>query len=86
MPEVKGKKCRAYSTELEMLLCRISGSDLDGITCLPLNTYSTVQSDQHGGLLVEAGVLLNDKCSQVAQQRFVDGHCSVMILGSESSA
>lgn len=72
--------------ELEVLLCRISGSDFDGITCLPLNTYSFVQSDQHGRLTVEAGILQNNKCLQVAQQRFVDGHCSVMILGSESSA
>ena len=72
--------------KLEMLLCRISGSNFDGIICLPLNTYSIVQSDQHGGLFVEAGVLQSDACLQVAQQRFVDGHCSVMMLGSEGSA
>ena len=69
-----------------MLPCRISGSDLDGMTCLPLNTYSIVQSDQHGGLLVEAGTFQKDKCLQVAQQKFVNGHCTIMTIGSESPA
>lgn len=80
------RNCIAPLPKLEVLLCRISGSNSDGIVCLPLNTYSIVQSDQHGGLLVEAGVLHNDKCLQVAQQKFVSGHCNVMAIGSESSA
>ena len=80
------RSCIAPFPKLVVLLCRISGSDIDGIICLPLNTYSIVQSDHHGGLLVEAGVLQNNKCLQVAQQKFVNGHCSVMAIGSESSA
>lgn len=72
--------------KLKVLLRRICSSSLEGITCLPLNTYSLVQSDQHGGLLIEAGVLQKDNCLLVTQQRFVDGRCTAMTIGSESSA
>lgn len=72
--------------QLQDLPHQICSSSLAGITCLPLNTYSIVQSDQHGGLLIEAGVLQKDNCLLVAQQRFVDGRCTVMTIGSKTSA
>ena len=82
------KASRAVLNDLiiGVLLCRISSSDLKGITCLPLNMYSIVQSSEHGELLVEAGLLQKDKRLHVAQQRFVEGRCAALVLGSEKSA
>lgn len=56
----------------------------EGITCLPLNAYSIVQSSNHGELLVEAGVLQQNGTLLVAQQTFENGQCKAMSLGTES--
>lgn len=69
---------------VSMLLCRISSKSQEGITCLPLNAYSLVQSAKHEELLVEAGVLLEDGTLLVTQQTFVAGLCTSMSLGAES--
>ena len=63
----------------------MSSRSKEGITCLPLNTYSNVQSDQQRGLVVEAGILQQDGSLLVAQQVFTNGRCSSMTLGTESS-
>ena len=70
---------------ISVLLCRISSTDLNGILCLPLNVYSIVQSSEHGELLIEAGLLQKDKGLRVAQQKFLDGRCTVLTMGSENS-
>ena len=62
----------------------MSSCSQEGITCLPLNSYSIVQSRNHGELLVEAGVLQKSGTLLVAQQTFDNGQCTVMSLGTES--
>ncbi|DBB07648.1 TPA: hypothetical protein ACH3X3_009083 [Trebouxia sp. C0006] len=63
---------------------RMSSCSQEGITCLPLNAYSIVQSKNHGELLVEAGVLQKNGTLLVAQQTFDNGQCKAMSLGTES--
>ncbi len=62
----------------------MSSCSQEGITCLPLNAYSIVQSKNHGELLVEAGVLQKNGTLLVAQQTFDNGQCKAMSLGTES--
>ena len=67
------------------MLCRISSNSLVGLTCLPLNAYSIVQSKEHGAWLVEAGVLQENGTLLVAQQCFHNGHCSHMSIGAQTT-
>ncbi|KAL0023348.1 hypothetical protein WJX77_009747 [Trebouxia sp. C0004] len=71
------------TVQLQHLPSRMSSCSQEGITCLPLNAYSIVQSRDHGELLVEAGVLQKNHTLLVAQQTFDNGHCKAMSLGTE---
>ena len=66
--------------------CRISSSKLEGVTALPVSTYSLVQSDSHDQLLIEGGVLQTDGSKLVCQQKYSQGYCQNISIGHEVCA
>ena len=50
---------------------------------LPLNTYSVVQADDAGSLLLEAGALKADGTRAVSTRNFQTGMCKSIALGIE---
>ena len=68
---------------LQNAVCRFSGSNQNGVMCLPLNTYSIVQTPKIGALVLGAGTLLKDGSMLVARQMFDRGNCIQMSLGVE---
>lgn len=63
--------------------CRLSRSSVGGQVLLPLNTYSVVQADDAGSLLLEAGALKADGTRAVSTRYFQDGKCQHIAVGIE---